>query len=528
MNPNLFSLFGASVETHADRPALVVDGETLTYRALGAVVDRWAWAINDDPGQQIACLVSRSETAYASILATLKCGKTYVPLNPNFPGSRNSQILELSGAKTIVVDQAGVSNLAEMALPDDITLLVADVAAEDVPAELRSRCTMIATGARNEHMAFAGEAAGDYAYILFTSGSTGTPKGVPVRHTSVIDYVEHLESCYSIDASDRFSQTFDLTFDLSVHDMFLCWQVGACLYSIPEKVLMGPAKFIKEHELTVWFSVPSLAQFMNRFRMLKPGAFPSLRLSLFCGEPLPTSVVRQWQLAAPESLLENIYGPTEATIGISRYVIPADPDAIEDLNGVVSIGQIFPTQSFCLTDDAGQKQLHEGVMHEGVMHEGELCVAGSQIADGYWNNVEKTAAQFVELPDKSGTWYRTGDLVQRHGDNLFYVGRIDFQVKIRGYRIELEELNHAIAGFAGTDLVFSVPFPVTDGVAESIYTFVSDTCELDAAEIISRLGEQLPAYMIPADVLFVSEFPLNSNGKIDRLRLTESISNDAR
>src|SRR5262249_22796202 len=139
----------------------------------------------------------------------------------------------------------------------------------------------------------------DGAYLLFTSGSTGAPKGVLVSHRNVTTYLRSVAARYTPNPEDRFTQLFDLTFDLSVHDMFLCWGAGAALYCPPESAKMAPREFVRRHELTVWFSTPSTAAFMLRARMLRPGDFPSLRWSLFCGEPLPKRVAEAFAAAAP-------------------------------------------------------------------------------------------------------------------------------------------------------------------------------------------------------------------------------------
>ena len=161
---------------------------------------------------------------------------------------------------------------------------------------------------------------------------------MPIGHSSVRAYLRYTCDRYDVTEHDRFSQMFDATFDLSVHDMFVCWERGACLFSVPERATMAPAKFIRQHELTMWFSVPSVVALLSRMRLLTPGAFPSLRWSLFCGEPLPAVAAQAWQAAAPNSQVENLYGPTEATIAITHYRWQTDVSPGQCVNGVVPIG----------------------------------------------------------------------------------------------------------------------------------------------------------------------------------------------
>ena len=150
------------------------------------------------------------------------------------------------------------------------------------------------------------------AYLLFTSGSTGAPKGVMVAHRNVISFVDYIADRLEVTERDIVSQMFDLTFDLSAFDMFVAWERGACVCCPSQKTLINPGQFIRGNGLTIWFSVPLTVSLMKQLGLLKPGAFPSLRLSLFCGEPLPASCADAWLRAAPNSILENLYGPPGA------------------------------------------------------------------------------------------------------------------------------------------------------------------------------------------------------------------------
>jgi acyl-CoA synthetase (AMP-forming)/AMP-acid ligase II len=279
---------------------------------------------------------------------------------------------------------------------------------------------------------------------------------------------------------------------------------------------MAPTKFVRDHELTMWFSVPSTVGRMRSLRMLPPKCFPSLRASLFCGEPLPADSAAAWAAAAPDSLVENLYGPTEATIAITCYRW-GEASEQECVNGIVPIGKAFEGQRACVIDAGGHEAANDA--------EGELCLAGSQVTDGYLNNSEKTASQFVRLPlDPNVTWYRTGDLARRSETGcLFYLGRIDHQIKIRGFRVELEEIEHVLREAAGGGTAVAVPWPVVHGSAEGIVGFLSKVDGLATEPLLARCRAALPDYMVPNSIRIVQDLPLTSNGKIDRKQLIQQL-----
>jgi non-ribosomal peptide synthetase component F len=261
--------------------------------------------------------------------------------------------------------------------------------------------------------------------------------------------------------------------------------------------------------------VPSVVGALTRLRLLQPGGLPSLRYSLFCGEPLPAAYAQAWQEAAPQSIVENLYGPTEATIAISNYRWEAARSQQESLNGIVPIGKVFDGQKVEVIDESRNPV--------AVGEPGELCLSGSQVTTGYWNNPEKTREQFVHLADSNGTlWYRTGDLVKRDENGaLLYLGRIDYQVKIRGHRVELQEIEEAVRKACGSPQVVTVPWPVRNGSGDGVVAFISGLESIDQAGIIGYCSGQLPEYMVPRKIYLLQEMPLNVNGKIDRKKLIQ-------
>lgn len=529
---SLFDLFFASRLSYGERPALWVEETVFTYAELYQAAARLAGAIQMARGRQsrreydqCGLLVNRTPTAYIGVLASLMTGSAYVPLNPQFPRDRLRDVLLSSAVDTLIVDHASAATagpLLERA-PRPLTALLPDAAARP-DWTLRTPQHRYMTRDDIEAVAPAAPARDhsieNGAYLLFTSGSTGAPKGVLISNGNALDYIRNTSRRYRPGPDDRFSQLFDFSFDLSVHDMFLAWSAGACLYCAPEGVI-GLSDFIRRSELTFWFSVPSAAAFMRQLRMLKPGSYPSLRWSLFCGEALPMGLAATWQDAAPNSIVENLYGPTEATVAFTAYRLPKEKRPELDALPTVPIGRPLPGQRIMVVDHRGEP-LREG-------QAGELCLGGSQVAAGYWQAPDQTAARF-QLPrwaDAEGTrWYRTGDRAVMSSDHgLIYLGRIDRQAKIRGHRVELLEVENAMRRAAGTDTVAAVPWPVgDDGLALGLVGFVAGSQKLDA-QIIAACHDSLPDYMVPSQICRAIDWPLNANGKTDYTSLTRLLQN---
>jgi amino acid adenylation domain-containing protein len=490
--------FLRSVERYPEHPCLRWSGGALTYAEMAGRAARIADMVRDAP--RVAILAGRTPTAYAGVLGTLMAGGAYVPLNTAFPAERNRVILERSGASAVVADGEGMSLLGDIlteAAPD--VLIVADEDARvERPTDPRPRTMHVDADA--------------LAYLMFTSGSTGVPKGVAVSHANVRAFVERMTPRYGLTPADRVSQMFDLTFDLSVFDQFMTWEAGACLVCPSRADLVNPAKYIQSHELTTWFSVPSAAMFMRRLGSLTPGSFPTLRWSLFCGEPLPVELAEAFAAAAPASILENLYGPTELTIACTVYRWQGDRSRPECIHGIVPIGEPFSGLNAMLADGSLDEVAAGG--------QGELLVSGDQVTRGYWNDPERTDTSFVTPPGRSARHYRTGDLVTRRAADapLCYLGRLDHQVKILGHRVELLEIEARLRAASGRDAVAAVAWPRTESGAAGVVAFVAGG-GVDAAAIRAALASELPSYMVPRQVHHVPDLPLNANGKIDRRAL---------
>jgi amino acid adenylation domain-containing protein len=498
-----------------DRPALEIEGDPLAYgelarraRAIAAMLLEDA---RGDGPPLTAVLAHRSATAFAGVLGALARGDGYVPLNPAFPPARNRAMLDRSGCEAVIVDSAARSDVSDLLEGLDRELLLVLPDEQDVEPYARQWKPHRVVGAREPGAADVAEPLpvrpDDPAYLLFTSGSTGIPKGVAVSHANVRAFLDAVAERYDFSGDDRFSQTFNLTFDLSVFDMFAAWECGACVCCPSDKSLLNPADFIRRSEITVWFSVPSIGLFMRRLRVLKPASFPTLRWSLFCGEALPEPLAREWSEAAPGSTVENLYGPTEATIACTAYRWDSDRSPDESELGLVPIGHPLGAMSTLVAGD-DRRQVGPG-------EAGELLLSGPQVVRGYWNDDEATSRAFVSVGGRS--YYRTGDRVRRpSGDGpLRYLGRLDNQIKVLGHRVELGEVEAAIREETGVDAVVALGWPRSGSGAAGIAAFVADT-GVDSAALRAGLARRLPGYMVPRELRLVSELPINANGKWDR------------
>ncbi len=510
-----------SFQDYESRPALFLGDQAFTCGELSRFASAIAHLIATEsptPGR-VAILSECSLTAYGGILGALMAGAAYVPIHPGFPAARAAQILLRSQATVLLVGPDAVTEAkALLELVDAPRIVITPEISEArrkiaAPGHSYLDATDLAaqptTGLTAPTVA-----PSDIAYLLFTSGSTGEPKAVPVSHGNACAYLQVALSRYDLTPEDRASQTFRLAFDLSVHDLFVTWSRGASLHPLPPQARLLPGRFIRERELTHWFSVPTTAMTMARFGQLSVGAFPSLRASLFCGEALPLKTARQWAIAAPHSTVDNLYGPTEATIACTAFRLGQDR-AAPPPGGLTPIGRPFPDQCVLVVDPDGDP------CFQGTP--GELLLSGPQVTAGYLNDARRTEESF--LTDGPHRWYRTGDrVVIDHTGCLHFLGRLDDQIQVAGHRVELSEVDFALRQACGHELAVSVARP-RDGITEILAFVVTDDGDsLDLPALLNRCRDLLPDYMVPRRVIAVDAMPRNTSGKIDRSALLDLLN----
>jgi amino acid adenylation domain-containing protein len=499
----LYECFRQGVERNPAGVALDFGARHVRYEQLAARVEELARLLSGlGTGHRVvALLAGRGSAAYEGYLAAAATGATVVPLDPGGPAARNRAALRTTGASVMLTDgaPAGIEHVdtrcAVVRREDDGTWAVAgEGSREPSPARRVDE---------------------DIAYVLFTSGSTGRPKAVPVSASSVRGYVERAVDRYAVGPDSRLSHNFALTFDLSVFDLFVSWAGGAtlCVPDRREQVLVPG--YVGGRRLTHWFSVPSAIDVARRMNLLAEDALPTLRFSLFCGEPLQYSQASAWRAAAPRSHLENLYGPTELTISCTAYRLPAAPaDWPPTGNGTVPIGRPHDGLEWRLepVDEAGAAA--------------ELCVRGWQRFPGYLEPVDNAtaflpAAAAGDRRVDAASWYRTGDVVSVAAAGLVHHGRIDHQVKILGHRVELGEIEAALRSHPGISAAAAVRWEATGDAEPVLAAFFCAAGDVDPSKVAATLRAHLPAYMVPRLIRQVATLPLNANGKLDRGLLRE-------
>ena len=535
----LRSGFLRSAADFASNAALVLDDRVFTYAELDQKARTWAHAILDGltatgglnrPPRRVGVFASRGHVAYTGMLAALFSGGVSVPLSHTFPVERTRAMIRMADLDVLLVDRKAAEQLPDVldgatdrtgvAGPKLIILPDDRVPRRFKPAgRVIGRSTLAGFSPLDELPPIMPN---ETACLLFTSGSAGRPKGVRITHTNVRHLIDIMSRRYGISPEDRFSQTLDPMSGLSILSLFVAWERGACVCEMPLRDLLAPASFLAKHHVTVMFSVPAIPALMLQKGTLKADVFPTLRRSLFCGEPLPRALAEAWQAAAPNSAVENLYGATELTLACFSHRWDPQTSPAASVNGMVSIGRPHPGVGAVVVDE----QLHLVPPGEA----GELCVCGPLTAPGYWRDPQKTAERFVwiDVPSQgTGRFFCTGDRVRYLPSGEYvYLGRQDHQVKIRGDRVELGDVELALHCSDNVLSAVALGWPMVDGVAEGIVAFVSGV-EVDCEQLQAAVRRQLPEHMVPQTIIHLEQMPLNASGKIDRPALVRSLADPA-
>ncbi|WP_442791741.1 amino acid adenylation domain-containing protein [Mycolicibacterium sp. ND9-15] len=462
--------------------AVTFEGHSMTYLQLDEASNRLAHLLADHgagPGQCVALLFSRSAEAIVAILAILKTGAAYLPIDPALPDARIEFMIADSAPITAVTTAGLRARLA------DCTLSVIEMNDPRISAQPGTPIPSTA-------------APDDLAHIIYTSGTTGVPKGVTVTHHNVTQMFDMLDIGVALAPDQVWTQFHSYAFDFSAWEIWGALLFGGRLVVVPDSVARSPEDF---HALVVNEHVTVLTQTPSAVGVLSPEGLDSAAL-VIGAEPCPAELVDRW---APKRVMVNVYGPTETTMWLSKSAPLAAG------SGSPPIGSPIAWAAFFVLD-AWLRPVPVGVV-------GELYLAGAGVAVGYVRRAGLTASRFTACPfGGPGTrMYRTGDLVRWGADSqLRYLGRADEQVKIRGYRIELGEVQAAMAGLDGVEQAAVIAREDRRG-DKRLVGYITGSA--NPAEMRALLGERLPAYMIPAAVMLLEALPLTPNGKLDKRAL---------
>ena len=456
--------------------------------------------------QPVIIMGSKSFFTHAGIIGTVMAGSYYTPLNETFPIERNIDIIKISNAQSIVIDIDDFKNYENILDSiDDYNIICPEKDLEYITKRFpnhKVRCN----GQSKQNIA---AEENDAVYMLFTSGSTGIPKGIKISHYNLYNYIKAFTKRNSITDNDRFIQMNDLTFDLSVHSLFLSILHGACLYIPSSSERINPVKFINDYSITNILMVPSSIAFMKKMRVLKDNSLMSVKYLSFCGETLPFDNAILMAKAAPNAKLENLYGPTEATIACTYFEFDKNTEELIEYSGSMPIGNAYDGMNVELFDNNLNKIIDNSI--------GQIVLSGKQLAKGYVNNEEQTKEKFVVIDNS--LHYLTGDLGRKINGKIVFLGRNDAQVQIKGYRVEIFEIEHAISKINGIISNAVIPTPVGAVTYENTTAFITCNTNIDLIKIKEELSKKLPNYMVPNNIIILDNMPLNSNGKIDRNQL---------
>lgn len=499
MKANVTYWLDESAERWPDKAAFADEGKTVTFRELQNQAKALAVRMIEKGlfKKPVVVYMEKGVDVLVSFMGAAYSCNFYSPIDVDMPASRVNKILEVL-EPALVITTASLKETFESYEYRGDYLLFEEVCHTDI-------CEEKIEAARSRGIDT------DLLYVLFTSGSTGIPKGVTITHRSVIDYIDWVTETFDITEEDSFGNQAPFYFDNSILDIYSTLKTGATTYIIPKNLFAQPVlllEYLKEKEINTIFWVPSALIVVAKLKAFRNvDVSKTLKRVLFCGEVMPNKQLNVWRKFLPDVLYANLYGPTEITDACTYYIV--DRDFADDEPLPIGI-------PMANTDIIVLNEKNEPVAGEEI---GELCVRGTSLSMGYYNNPEKTREAFVQNPLNPHVpeiIYRTGDLVKynEYGE-IIYLSRKDFQIKHMGHRIELGEIETAVSSLEEISLCCCL----YDEKKQKIVLFLEG--ELEKSYINERISSLVPEYMLPNKVISLEKMPINANGKIDRVKLKE-------
>ena len=500
MQKSVIEYLERTVAQFPDKVAVVDAEGQMTFEELWKSARKLAQSIGigDEKNKPVAVFLPKDGKMVASFAGINMSGNFYVPMDVKMPEARVISILDVLEAEILVTDRLHYEQLS--AFCGDRRIVVYENAiTEEVTTDF-DLSEQIDT---------------DPVYAIFTSGSTGTPKGVMISHRGVIDYIDWAVSRFHIDENTVIGNQAPFYFDNSTLDIYLMYATGATLNVIPETCFAFPAKlidYLNDNKITFVFWVPFVLVNVANLNILASKKPEYLRDVFFAGEVMPNKHLNYWRKYLPHCRYVNLYGPTEITVDCTYYEVNRDFADTDPL----PIGIPCRNSDVMILVDRQRKA--------NVGEKGELCVRGSSLALGYYNNHERTASAFIQNPLQSHypeTIYCTGDVVYENElGEIMYVGRVDSQIKHNGYRIELGEIENAVLGSKMVDNCCVV----YDSNQKRIVLYYQSKDELNMGEFRKAISMMIPRYMLPAVCHREIIMKQNGSGKIDRAYYNKQVN----
>lgn len=503
MRTTVLSYLEESAEKYPDKTAFFDEKNEITFSELKKRSVDLGWHIKDRlKGKRNPILVylPKDISSITAFMGILYSGNFYTPTDIRFPAEKVISVMDALNPSAVLVDNKTKEKFLSFAADRDVELINIDDVGESVRTDSEELVNAILDV--------------DPVYVFFTSGSTGVPKGVIINNHNVIDYIDWAVSALPISDRTVMGSQSPFYFDISTQDIYAALKTGATLGIIPPKYFAFPAKavqFIKERHINFLYWVPSAFVNVANFDILKSIELDEVELIMFGGEVMPVKQLNYWKKHLPNlKTVANVYGPTEATVNCTYYVVDREFTDSETL----PLGKACENTGLLVLDEDGN-----AIDPSQTGRQGELCVYGSSLSAGYWNDTEKTDEKYVLNPfckHYRERMYLTGDLVYyNERGELVFAGRKDFQIKHSGYRIELGEIE---AATMGNKEVINTCASYDSERKQIVLFYQGDVSE---EEVRDYLLDVIPKYMVPTVYHHLQRFPYNDNGKIDRKRLNE-------